>query len=101
MSLLRPIQRPRRACDSPLGHTERPRVSREVSSLTPEDIETSAVDWRHLDVPTVLRRRDRMEWHDLPPEQRAAYLEVAIAKWREMFGADAEPAIEVARRCWR
>lgn len=85
----------------PFGAVERPRVSRENSALTAADIETSAPDWRTLDVPTVLRRRERLEWADLPPEQRAAYLEAAIAKWREMFGADAEPAIEVARRCWR
>lgn len=86
---------------TPLGHVERPRVAREISALTAADIETSAPDWRSLDVPTIIRKARSLRWEDLDPEDRAACRAAAIAKLREMYGANAAAAIDVVDRCWR
>lgn len=73
--------------------------SRERSALTATD-RAEAVDWTRLDRAAVLRRAPR-EWADLSAEDRAACRAVAIARLREMHGADAEPAVDIVLRCWR
>lgn len=68
----------------PLGHVEQPRP-----------------DWRGLDVPTILRQRERMEWSDCPPEYRAAAREAAKRVLRERYGETAESTCDAIDRSWR
>jgi hypothetical protein len=69
-----------------IEHT-RPR-SREVSALTPQDIETSAADWRRLDTPTITRRAaaDHVEWRDLPDEDRAEMRDMLVDWYAKRLG---------------